>query len=78
MKFDPDARTLRFADAHEAQLFHDQLSVLVRSAIVAAGRGITDDKQATEASREVLREFAAVVRALNALRKELERHPGGA
>ena len=76
MKFDPDSRSLRFGSADEVERFHRELSALVRQATVAVSSTEKDAEVARERSQEVLRTFAAVVRALNALRAHLPRQAG--
>jgi hypothetical protein len=73
MKFDASDNTLGFASRAEAEEFHLQLSALVRTAMVQATRHIEDPAEAKDASRGVMKEMRAVVRALNALRSTLPR-----
>lgn len=75
MHYDTATRTLTFGSDTEADQFHRELSALLRHAMVEASRGVEDAEQAKAISREVFKECATVTRALNALRKELPRHP---
>jgi hypothetical protein len=71
MTYDPKTRALGFASEEELGEFHDELSRLVRSAMVSATRHIEDPHQAKAASREVMKEFRALIRTLNVLRGSL-------
>ncbi|MFO0565102.1 MAG: hypothetical protein U0263_05540 [Polyangiaceae bacterium] len=68
MKYDGTARSLAFSSQEEAEAFHTELSALIRGAMVGATRHIEDAQVATEASREVMKEFHTLFRALNVLR----------
>ena len=74
MKFDPETRTLSFHSAHEIDEFHRQLTMLLRLALNEASRGVEDGKEARKISQGVLKECAAVTRALNTLRSGLPRN----
>lgn len=71
MSWDPATRALTFSSDEEVEAFHAQLSVLVRQAMMNATRHEPDAQRAKDLSREVMKELAAVMRALNALRAEL-------
>jgi hypothetical protein len=73
MKYDPESVTLEFASREEAEEFHVQVSALVRMAMVQATRTVEDPEQAKNLSKDVMKEFRAVIRALNALRSGLPR-----
>jgi hypothetical protein len=73
MKYDSTAHTLAFTSEEELRQFHLQLSALIRSAMVQATGTIEDPEQAKGVSRDVLHDFAIVVRALNTLRRGLPR-----
>ncbi len=73
MKFDAERNALGFASRDEVQEFHNQLSALVRLAMVQATKQIEDPAAAKDASRAVMKELRAVVRALNVLRTTLPR-----
>ncbi len=75
MKFDGEGQVLAFASREEVEQFHTELSALIRGAMVGATRHIEDPAAATEASREVMKEFRTLMRALNVLRGsgEIER-----
>jgi hypothetical protein len=73
MKYTADAATLEFASLEEVNEFHLQLSALVRTAMVQATRHVEDPDQAKDLSREVMKEYRAVIRALNVLRASLPR-----
>lgn len=73
MRYDPSTQALIFGSASEAEGFHDQLSALVRAAMVQATRTVEDPQQAKALSREVFREYASVMRALSSLRDVLPR-----
>lgn len=74
MHYDRASRTLTFGSDEEAGQFHDELSALLRHAMIEATRTVQDAEQAKAISREVFKECATVTRALNAFRKELPRH----
>lgn len=73
MKFDEATCALTFRDMDEATAFHLELTGLIRQAMFTAGQqsGPGDIKGP---SREVMKEFARVMRALNAMRQVLPRH----
>lgn len=73
MTWDGDKRTLTFSSQEELQAFHDELSVLLRTAMVNATRLVEDPQKAKELSRTVMQDNAAVMRMLNTLRTSLER-----
>jgi len=75
VRYDGDGRQLSFSSKEEVEAFHAELSALIRGAMVGATRHIEDPAAATEASREVMKEFHTLMRALNILRGsgELER-----
>jgi hypothetical protein len=73
MRFDPDACSLSFASPSELQAFHDELSTLVRAAMVGATRHIADSDEAKKASQSVMRELRVSMRALNVMRAKLPR-----
>ncbi|MBI5513350.1 MAG: hypothetical protein HY909_06245 [Deltaproteobacteria bacterium] len=75
MKYTDQDRALRFASEDELQRFHADLTELVREATVSATRGVPVE-EATVRARDVLRRYATVVRALNALRRSLPHSPG--
>jgi len=76
VKYDPDSRTLRFASENEVLQFHSQLTDLIREAMQTAGEGAAGHDEVVERSREVMRERAVLMRALNALRRFLPRQGG--
>jgi hypothetical protein len=71
---DPD-RALRFGSDEELRRFHDDLTALLREATITATRTASVD-DAPERARAVLRRYATVLRALNALRRTLPHEPG--
>jgi hypothetical protein len=73
VKYDPETRALGFASEEELHEFHDELSRLIRSAMVSATRRIEDANLAKDASKEVMKEFHALVRTLNVLRANIPR-----
>ena len=73
MRFDAEDNSLGFSSRAEAEEFHLQLSALLRTAMVQATRHIEDPAEAKDASREVMKEMRAVVRAINVLRSTLPR-----
>lgn len=77
MRFDEKTTSLQFASAKEAQEFHLGISALVRGAMVEATRSVDDPERAKALSREVIKEYRAVMRALNAFRTVLPRKDFG-
>lgn len=75
MNYDGEGKVLRFSSKEEVEQFHAELSALIRGAMVGATRHIEDPEAAKAASREVMKEFHTLMRALNVLRGsgELER-----
>ncbi len=76
MNFDPANRTLAFASQAEVESFHAELSMLIRSIMVASTKHIEDEHVAKDVSREVMKENHTLFRALNALRESLPRSAG--
>lgn len=71
MKFEPNGRVLEFASEEEVLRFHTELTALLRDVVAnASHHGDRDEGKA--ASKEVFKEFATILRALNALRRHLE------
>jgi hypothetical protein len=75
MKYDDEARALRFGSDDELRRFHDDLTELLRAATVSATRE-GDVDAATARARDVMRRYATVLRALNAMRASLPRGAG--
>jgi hypothetical protein len=75
MKYDDEQRALRFGSAEELRRFHDDITELLRAATVAATRDV-DVEVATGRARDVMRRYATVLRALNAMRATLPRDGG--
>lgn len=73
MKYHPESTTLEFSCHEEVTEFHVQVTDLVRRAMVEATRAVEDPEQAKVLSRDVMKEYRAVLRALNSLRSGLER-----
>lgn len=73
MKFHAESTTLSFQSAKELESFHLELSALVRAEMVDRTRRIPDPAQAKQHSREVLKKYRTLLRALNALRQGLPR-----
>jgi hypothetical protein len=73
MKYDATGLRLEFASAEEAKEFHLEVTALIRLAMVEATRAVEDPEQAKGLSRDVMKEYRAVMRALNALRSGLPR-----
>ena len=73
MKFDEETRTLKFASLEEANDFHLELTHLVRCAMVDVNSRVTDPEQAKELSRDVMKQYRTVMRALNGMRRILPR-----
>jgi hypothetical protein len=73
MTFDPEARTIRFASQAELDRFHHELSVLIRTVMVASTKHLLDEHEAKSVSREVIKENHTLFSALNALRESLPR-----
>lgn len=74
MRFDADALTLRFASRDELDRFHNDLTDLLRRAIVD---GATKDAfEGVAHAKGEMKRYAAVTRALNALRGQLRGDEG--
>lgn len=71
MKFDVETGTLRFSSPEEATAFHDEMTQLVRTAVAGAHLGVRSTEEATQRSREAMKTFHTVLRALNAIRDGL-------
>lgn len=71
MKYDPDAHALQFTNEDEVNRFHAELTSLLRVAVTSVSRH-GEAEQGKAAAQGVFKEFAAVMRALNALRKHLQ------
>jgi hypothetical protein len=74
VKLDPDTNTLTFENREELQALHDQLSVLVRMAMVQTTRHEEDADKAKELSKGVMQDLHTVMRFLNVARQHLPRH----
>lgn len=75
MKYDPSTRTLQFANDQEVARYHAEVTALLRDAVSEASRH--GDAQAGKlAAQAVFKDFGCVMRALNALRRHLERGAG--
>jgi len=77
MKYDPAARALSFNSQEELEAFHQQLSSVVRAAMVGATRHIQDPQQAKLASSQVLKEISVLMRTLNVVRRNMSRKSFG-
>jgi hypothetical protein len=73
MRYDASERSLSFGSPDETTAFHDQLSSLVRAAMVVATRRIEDASEAKNESRKVMQRYAVLLRTLNTLRTSLPR-----
>ncbi len=73
MKYERESTTLSFRSQAEVEAFHGELSALVRAAMVQATRRVEDPQAAVGLSRQVMKDYRAVLRALNALRRGLPR-----
>lgn len=73
MHYDESARSLSFGSPDEITAFHDQLSSLIRAAMVLATRRIEDASVAKTESRKVMQRYAVLLRTLNTLRTSLPR-----
>jgi len=73
MTFDPETRTLGFASQAEVERFHQELSVLIRTVMVASTKHLVDEHEAKDVSREVIKENHTLFSTLNALRESLPR-----
>jgi hypothetical protein len=71
MRYDPSSRALSFASVEEVDEFHVELTALLRETMIHTTRRIADSHEARNASREVMREYRLLMRAINALRREL-------
>ncbi len=71
MKFDAGSLTLRFASRDELERFHQDLTDLVRLAVLADA--VKGEAAATGVAhaKDAMRRFATATRALNALRGQL-------
>jgi hypothetical protein len=77
VKYEPTTRTLEFGSQDEVERFHTELTALLREAVTSASRH-GDASAGKQAAQAVFKDFAAVMRALNALRRHLEPDPGRA
>jgi hypothetical protein len=75
MKFDAATRTLQFASDQEVARFHAEVTALLRDAVSEASRH-GDAQAGKAAAQSVFKDFASVLRALNALRRHLEPEAG--
>lgn len=73
MKYERESATLNFRSQAEVEAFHAELSGLVRAAMIQATKAVEDPKAAVELSRAVMKDYRAVLRALNALWRGLAR-----
>lgn len=73
MKYDPEHRALVFSSQEELEEFHRELTSLMRASMVEGTRRIEDPQKAKTVSREVFKDFRAVTRTLNLLRRALPR-----
>jgi hypothetical protein len=73
MRYDDGARSLSFGSSDETTQFHDQLSSLIRAAMVLATGRIEDAGEAKNESRKVMQRYAVLLRTLNTLRTSLPR-----
>lgn len=69
MKFDFEEAALRFGTADEADRFHNELTVLLRTVMRAQSASVAEAHDAVDLSREVFREYRTVTRVLNAMRR---------
>lgn len=77
MKLDPETNTLTFASREELQNLHDQLSSLVRLAMVQASKHEEDPHKAKELTKHVMQELRTVMRFLNVAREHLPKKSFG-
>ena len=77
MRLDPHSNTLAFASREELQELHDQLSALVRLAMLQASKHEEDPQKAKELTKNVMQELRTVVRFLNVAREHLPRKSFG-
>lgn len=77
MKYDPSTRTLQFTSDQEVERFHAEVTALLRDAVSAASH-LGDANTGKLAAQAVFRDFASVMRALNQLRRHLDRSAGEA
>ena len=75
MKYDPSTRTLQFASDQEVERFHAEVTTLFREAVTEASRH-GDAHAGKIAAQAVFKDFASVMRALNAMRRHLDREMG--
>ncbi len=73
MKLDPETNTLSFASREELVELHDQLSGLVRLAMLQASKHEPDPHKAKELTKKVMQELHTVMRFLNVVREHLPR-----
>lgn len=71
MKFDPAARALQFITDDEVSRFHAEVTALLRESVTAASKH-GDAEAGKAAAREVFKQYASVMRCLNAMRSHLE------
>ena len=69
MKFSADDRTLVFGSDAEVARFREQLCDLLRTALGAAQADSEDVADATARSKEVMKQYNAILKTLNALRR---------
>ncbi|MDO9019868.1 MAG: hypothetical protein Q8S73_26240 [Deltaproteobacteria bacterium] len=75
MKYDASTRTLQFTSDQEVDRFHAEVTALLRDAVSAASHH-GDARAGKLAAQAVFRDFASVLRALNVLRRHLDRSAG--
>lgn len=75
MKYDHTTRTLQFTSDQEVDRFHAEVTTLLRDAVTEASRH-GDAHAGKLAAQAVFKDFASVMRALNVLRRHLEREAG--
>lgn len=77
MDFEDDEElALRFRSKEEAEAFHLELTDLVREVMIATSREIPDGEEAAAETREVLKRYKTIARALNTMRRVLPKHGG--
>lgn len=74
MKYLEQDPAVRFDSPKEAEAFHRELTELVREVTIAASRGVEDADRAVDLSRDVLKRYKTIARALNTMRRSLPRH----
>lgn len=77
VKYDEQTHSLSFNSAKEVEAFHAEVTDLIRLSMVVAHEGVADPQVARDRAQEVMKRFATVMRALNALRKSLPRSASG-